>query len=165
MGLDSKGIAFCGRTLLTAQKRVRGDDGEYHDVPGEVRIVENKKVTQAFVEYVVDQLQTETSTFGDFKYHDSGTGTSSESPSDTALGTPTGIARATGTQTEDSASASTYVSVATITYDSSYAVTEHGLFNAASSGTLMDRTKFAALNMSSGEQIQFTFSIQFSAEA
>ena len=37
-------------------------------------VVGYKLVTTAFVEFMVDQLQAETSEWGDFKYHDSGVG-------------------------------------------------------------------------------------------
>src|SRR3990172_13085099 len=57
-------------------------------------------VTTAFVNFVVDQLQTETSVFSDFKYHDSGVGTTAENAADTAMETTDGESRATGTQTE-----------------------------------------------------------------
>ena len=80
-------------------------------------------VTTAFVGFVTDQLQTETSTFGDFKYHDAGVGTTAENASDTAMETTDGESRATGTQTESAANA--YRSVGTISYTSTKAVTEH----------------------------------------
>ena len=128
---------------------------------GQRRQVRDKVVTTAFVDFIVDQLQTETSAFGDFKYHDSGTGTGDEAAANTALGTPCGDARDTGTQTETDHD--TYKSVATHTYDEALAITEHGLFNASSDGTLMDRTKFAAINVVNGNQIEFTFEISFTA--
>ena len=128
------------------------------------RVVLNKKVTDAFVDFIVAQLQTETSAFGDFKYHDSGTGVGAEDQTDTGLGTPTGVARATGTQVEGDETYE-YKSVGTITYDGSYAVTEHGLFNTSDAATLMDRTVFSAINVANNDQIEFTFSIQFAAEA
>lgn len=128
------------------------------------REVKNKKVTTAFVNFIVAQLQTETSAFGDFKYHDSGTGVGGEAPGDTALGTPCGEAREVGTQIEG-AQTYEYKSVATHTYAGGFAITEHGLFNAASGVTLMDRTVFSAINVVASDKIEFTFTISFSAEA
>lgn len=128
------------------------------------REVVNRKVTTAFVNFIVAQLQTETSIFGDFKYHDSGTGVVAESPSDVGLGTPTGVARVAGSQ-EEGAVTYEYKSIGTITYDASYSVTEHGLFNASTGVTLMDRTVFASIGVDNTDQIEFTFTIQFSAEA
>ena len=102
------------------------------------RVVKNKKVTTVFVNDIVDNLIAETSAFGDYKYHDSGEGVVGESNTDTALGSPTGVARVAGTQVEG-AQTYEYKSVGTITYDGSYAVTEHGQFNASTAGILMDR--------------------------
>lgn len=118
-------------------------------------------VTTAFVDYVTDQLQTETSAFGDFKYHDSGVGTTDPAITDTDIETTDGESRATGTQTESSHNV--YASVGTISYTTTKAITEHGLFNAASSGTLMDRSEFAAINVVSGDSIQFTYSLTLAA--
>jgi len=42
-------------------------------------------------------------------------------------------------------------------------VTEHGLFNASSAGTLMDRTVFSAINVVNGDSIQFTYELTATA--
>jgi hypothetical protein len=120
-----------------------------------------RAVTTAFVTFVVDQLQTETSVFGDFKYHDSGVGTTAENAADTTIETTDGESRATGTQTESAANA--YRSVGTISYTTSKAITEHGLFNDATTGTLMDRSVFTAVNVVNGDSIQFTYTITLTA--
>jgi hypothetical protein len=120
-----------------------------------------RSVTTAFVNFVTDQLQTETSVFGDFKYHDGGVGTTAENITDTGIETTDGESRATGTQTESAANA--YRSVGTISYTSTKAVTEHGLFNDVSAGTLMDRTVFTAINVVSGDSVQFTYTLTISA--
>jgi hypothetical protein len=124
-------------------------------------VLDYRVVTNAFVAFVVDQLQTETSVFGDFKFHDAGVGTTDPVAGDTGIETTDGEARATGTQTESSAPV--YVSVGTISYTTTKAVTEHGLFNDASAGTLMDRSEFAAVNVVSGDSIQFTYSLTLSS--
>jgi hypothetical protein len=128
----------------------------FHDT----RTVRNKCVTTAFVTFICAQLQTEDSTFGDFKWHDSGTGVGVEAVGNTGLGTPCGEARDAGTQ---SPVAGVYTSVATHTYAGAFAITEHGLFNINAAGTLMDRTLFAAINVAIGDGIQFTFAITFTA--
>lgn len=120
-------------------------------------VVSLRVVTTAFVNFVVDQLQTETSVFGDFKFHDGGIGTTAENAADTAIETTDGESRATGTQTESASNA--YRSVGTISYTSTKAVTEHGLFNDASAGTLMDRSVFSAINVVNGDSIQFTYTL------
>jgi hypothetical protein len=124
-------------------------------------VVSRRVVTTAFVNFVTDQLQTETSVFGDFKYHDSGVGTTAENVADTAIETTDGESRATGTQTESAANA--YRSVGTISYTSTKAITEHGLFNDSSAGTLMDRSVFSAINVVSGDSIQFTYTLTISS--
>jgi len=170
LGLDYQlkhGLAERGRTMGGSVINVTTKTVAKHIRNGEVigeREVLNKKVTTAFVNFIVAQLQTETSAFGDFKYHDSGTGTNAENASDTALQTPCGEARTVGTQVEG-AQTYEYKSIATHTYAGSFAITEHGLFNAASGVTLMDRTVFSAINVVASDKIEFTFTIQFSAEA
>jgi hypothetical protein len=84
-----------------------------------------------------------------------------EAIGNTAMETTDGESRATGTQTESAANA--YQSVGTIAYTSTKAVTEHGLFNDSSAGTLMDRTVFSAINVVSGDSIQFTYTLTLTA--
>ena len=125
-------------------------------------VVSRHVVTTAFVNYMVDQLQTETSTWGDFKFHDSGVGTTGAAVGDTDIETTDAVARATGSQTEG-ASANIYKSVGTITYDSSLAITEHGLFNASTGVTLLDRHVFAAINVVNTDSIEYTYSLTATA--
>lgn len=128
-------------------------------------VIARKKVTTAFVNYLVASLQNGTTSPIDvFKYHDSGIGTNAESNSDTTLQTPTGDARVVGTQVQGG-SANIYRSVATITYAAGKAVTEHGLFSASSTGTLMDRSVFSVINVATGEKIEFTYELTAQAEA
>ena len=115
-------------------------------------------VTDAYVALLVDELQASEALHSTFKYHDSGEGTTAENATDTALETPCGEARDTGTQIEG-ATANIYKSVATHTYGDTFAITEHGLFNASTVGTLMDRSKFAAVNVGNGEKIEFTYQL------
>lgn len=147
------GVAVLSELKATLIKQ----DGTHIDLG----VLGYRSVTTAFVSYVVDQLQTETSTFGDFKYHDSGVGTTAENITDTAMETTDGESRATGTQTESAANA--YRSVGVIAYTSTKAITEHGLFNDASAGTLMDRTVFSAINVVNGDSISFTYTLTVSA--
>lgn len=119
-------------------------------------------VTDAFVNFMVDQLQTETSEWGDFKYHDSGEGDTAEAAGDTDIETTDGEDRATGSQTEG-ASANIYKSVGTISYTSTKAIVEHGLFSQSSGTTLMDRTVFSAINVANGDSIEFTYQLTCSS--
>lgn len=124
-------------------------------------VLGRRSVTTAFCAFMVDQLQTETSEWGDFKYHDSGVGVTGEAIGNTAMETTDGESRATGTQTE--VTSVQYRSVGTISYTSTKAITEHGLFSSAASTTLMDRTVFAAVNVVSGDSIQFTYTLTVTA--
>jgi len=117
-------------------------------------------VTDAFVAFIVDQMQTETSEFGDLNFHDSGTSSTAENASDTGLGTKVETGRATGTQGEG-ASANIYQSVGTIAYTATRAIVEHGIFTASSGGTLGDRSVFSAINVVNGDSIQFTYELTF----
>ena len=113
-----------------------------------------RQVTTAFVNFMVVQLQTETSVWGDFKFHDSGVGTTAENVTDTDIETTDGESRVTGSQ-EEGASANIYKSIGTIAYTTSKAITEHGLFSVVTGGTLMDRTLFSAINVENGDSINF----------
>lgn len=120
-------------------------------------VLSRRLVTDAFVAFVVDNLQTDTTEIGDFKYHDSGVGSTAEAAGNTAMETTDGESRATGTQTESAANA--YRSVGTISYTTTKAITEHGLFSQSTTGTLMDRSVFSAINVVNGDSIQFTYTL------
>ena len=128
----------------------------------EERVVQDRLVTDSFVQKLVDELQSSSGGIANFKYHDSGIGTNAENAGDTALQTPCGEARDTGSQAEG-ASANVYKTVAIHTYGATYAITEHGVFDASSGGTLMDRSVFSAINVISGDKIEFTYEITFNS--
>ena len=114
-------------------------------------------VTDDFVEFLVDKLVA-AGNINLFKYHDAGIGTNAENATDSALQTPWGGARVEGTQLEG-ASANIYKTVATIEFTSAKAITEHGLFSAATSGTLADRSVFSAINVDTNVSIEFTYEL------
>lgn len=99
------------------------------------------------------------------KYHGVGTGTNAAAEGDTALQTESTTAlnpdstRATGSLTE--ASASVFRTVGTVTFDASAAITEWGLHSQAATGggTLWSRVVFSAINVTSGDSIQFTYDL------
>jgi hypothetical protein len=143
--------------LLTAIGKLEAKHFRADGTVVDYGVLSRRVVTDAFVAFVVDQLQVETSVFGDFKYHDSGVGTTAEAAANTAIETTDGEARATGSQTESAANA--YRSVGTISYTTTKAITEHGLFNDPTAGTLMDRSVFSAINVVNGDSIQFTYTL------
>jgi hypothetical protein len=126
--------------------------------------VSRGKVTIAFRDFQVDNLVTDTTAMGDFKHHEVGTSATAEANTDTALVTTTGIARAVGTQVE--ASAAVYRSVATVTADTTETWQEHGLFNASTGPTLLDRSLIsptvAVVNL---DTVTFTYEVTLTAEA
>lgn len=125
-----------------------------------------KSVTDAGVAFMVDDWDVNTASSTNdittLKYHACGTGTVAENVTDTGMGTEiTDATRPTGTQSQPAANQ--LRSVATVSFTNTYAVTEHGLMSAASAGTLWDRSKFAALNVVSGDSIQFTYTVTVSS--
>ena len=121
-------------------------------------IVSRRLVTTAFVEFMVDQLQAETSVWGDFKFHDSGVGVTGAVVGNTDIETTDGESRVAGSQIEG-ATAEIYKSVGTITYTTTKAITEHGLFSIITGGTLLDRHTFTAINVVNTDQIEFTYEL------
>ncbi len=119
-------------------------------------LVSTRVVTTAGVNAIVDAFQG-LFTISNFKYHGSGTGATAEAVGDTALVTEVET-RATGSSTEG-ASPNVYRTVGTISYTATRAITEHGVFSAASAGTLLDRSVFAAINVNNGDSISFTYDL------
>ncbi len=131
-----------------------------------VGLVSHGKVTTEFRDYEVDQLQTEDSTYGDFKYHRPGTSAQAESNADTALIADAGL-EATGTQIEG-ATSDIYKSVATVTADATETWQEHSIANAtgAGGGELMDRSLITpTVSVVSSDTVEFTYEITKNAEA
>lgn len=132
-------------------------------------VVSRKSITTAGVGFLVDAWQNIVE-LEIMKYHGVGTGTNAENVADTALQTESTTAlnpdstRATGTTTEG-ASANIFRSVGTVTFDASAAITEHGLLSQAATGggVLWDRSVFSAINVASGDSIQFTYDMTASS--
>ena len=139
------------RSSLSARV-LRGDKIE------DLGVIAVKMVTDVWAAHLVDALQAADTTFSDYKYHDSGIGTTAEAAADTALETATGQARVVGSQTEG-ATGNIYKSVATITYTANYSITEHGLFNAATGPKLADRSIFTAIPITANNRIEFTYQL------
>ena len=96
-------------------------------------------------------------------FHDSGTGTVAATSTDSGLGTQAGpTTRATGTQSNPTTNQ--YRSLGTISYSGGLAITEWALFNqSAQGGTMWDRRVFGAINVISGDSIQFTYTLTVNA--
>lgn len=128
-------------------------------------VVCRRLVTDTFVWFVVDQLQTESSVFGDFKWHEAGTGTTNPAVTDTGIETTApNSAPVAGSQTEG-ATGNIYKSVGTCSFTGADAVTEHVLSNVETTaqGSMMDRHEFAVITTASGDSIEFTYQLTLSS--
>lgn len=157
-------LANVARTLVMESSlygRITRADGRVE----ELGLLSRKVVTTSGVTYLCTYLSGAV-TGANLKFHGLGTGNTAEASADTALVTELTTAynpdntRATGTAV---ASTNTFTSVGTNTVDASAAVVEHGLFSAASSGTLWDRSVFSTVNLASGDSFQSSYVATFSA--
>jgi len=102
-----------------------------------------------------------------FDYIGVGTGTSAATYTDTALETEitdSGLARAasTGTLTTTSVANDTAQFVKQFSVTDTQAVTESAVFNDSSSGTMLCRQTFSAINVTSGDTLQITWKVAVS---
>lgn len=160
-GLQGTGVIGVGRLYASV---IRRDGAIEH-----LGLLSTKVVTDAGVAYIVDDWDGGSNVIDNFNYHGCGTGTNAEAAGDTTLQTESTTAlnpdntRATGTKSQPSANIAR--TVGTVTFDASAAITEHGIFSQAATGggTLLDRSVFSAINVASGDSIQFTYSLTFSS--
>lgn len=94
-----------------------------------------------------------------------GTGVTGASNADTTLGTETstsGLARANSTATRVTTTVTndTAQLVNTFTVTGTVAVTESGVLNASSAGTLLCRQTFSAINVANGDSLQITWKVK-----
>ncbi len=137
--------------------RYRSADGRWVDLG----VLSRRVVTTAAAQFIVDAFDNKATDPSTWNYHAVGTGTGDEAVGDTTLGTEI-ESRATGTKTQPTAVQ--LQTEATITFTGSHAVTEHGVFSATpSGGTLLDRSKFAAWNVGSGDQVTYTYILSVNA--
>jgi len=127
----------------------------------EKRCLGHNLVVDDGLEYIVDAWQNSVE-LETMKYHDTGTGTTAPAAGDSGMETATGFARATGTLTEGD-NAKEFKSVGTVSCTATKAVTEWGIFSAATGGVLGARNTFSAINVVDGDQIEFTWECQLSA--
>ncbi len=120
------------------------------------------KVTNKGLDLITALLAASTN-----KYVGWGTGTNAAAGGDTTLQTPAAPARAVGAQSQVQTTVAndTYQVVASLTAGGPLAITELGLFDGAGAGSpptganLMLREAFDALNLISGDIVQFTIKI------
>lgn len=162
----AKGISkVLGITTITSElrARVRRANGTWEDYG----VLSYRVVTDAGVAYIVDDFDNGSGSadISLFNFHGCGTGSTAEAVGDTALVTESTTAlnpdstRPTGTRTQPAANQ--YRTTGTVTFDASAAIVEHGIFTQAATGggTLLDRSVFSAINVASGDSIQFQYTI------
>lgn len=157
-----KGTGVLGVARLHATV-YRADGSREH-----LGLLSTRFVTDTGVGFIVDAFQNLVE-LENMKYHGVGTGTNAENQTDSALQTESTTVltvdstRATGTTTE--VAANQYRTVATVSFDGTAAITEHGVLSQAATGggVLLDRSVFSAINVVSGDSIQFTYTLTFSA--
>ena len=105
-----------------------------------------------------------------FDYIAIGTGVVAADADDTTLGTEIttlggerrGGADVVGTRVTTTVTDDTAQLVTTFTFTGAFAITESAILNAASTGDLLARQVFAAINVTSGDSLQITWKVQFS---
>lgn len=102
-----------------------------------------------------------------FTYIAVGTGASAVTAGDTTLGSETvgsGLSRVLGTLSRVTTSVTNDTAriATTFTVTGTVAITEIGIFNASSAGTMLCRTVFAALNVANGDSLTINYDIQAS---
>jgi hypothetical protein len=132
-------------------------------------LVSTRLITDAGVTFMRDDFNNNAQDITNFNFHGCGTGVTAEAQGDTALVTESTTAlnpdntRATGTRSTPAGNQ--FRSVGTATFDATAAITEHGIFSqsATGGGTLWDRSVFSAINVASGDSIQFTYTLTLTA--
>jgi hypothetical protein len=160
-GLQGTGVFGVGRLYASV---IRADGSIEH-----LGLLSTKVITDAGVAFLVDDWDNNGQDLTTMNFHGCGTGAVAENVTDTALGAESTTAlnpdstRATGTRSQPAANQ--YRTVGTLTFDGSVAVTEHGILSQAATGggTLWDRSVFAAINVASGDSIQFTYTCTVSS--
>lgn len=124
---------------------------EEHNVPN--------LVVTAGKNYIAAKIVATTNSPASMTHMGIGTGTGTPGASDTTLGTQTGRVSLSGST----------VSTNTITYTATFpagtgdgAITEAGIFNASSGGTMLCRTTFPVVNKASGDTIAITWVVTVS---
>lgn len=144
-------------TVITSQleAKIIRKDGTIEDLG----IISRRVITTAGVNFIVACHQN-TAELELINFHAMGTGSTAEAIGDTALVTEV-EARVSGVQSAPAGNQ--YRSVATITATAGRSIQEHGILSASSAGTLFDRSIFSAVALTTGDSIQFTYTVTYTA--
>lgn len=144
---------------------LRGPDGVVKDSRDLVNLV----TYEGFAEVATLILADDPGTGTGFDYIAIGTGTGQTASSSTLAteittngGSRIGGADVTGTRITTSQTNDTAQLQGTYSFTGSLAITESGVFNAATGGTMLCYQDFSAINVSSGDELQITWQIQMS---
>lgn len=147
------GVTVSGRVEVV----LRGPDGRIKD-----RSVTSNLVVAVGRHHIADQMAEQDEAYMD--YMAVGTGTTPEDAADTALETEVDRNQLT------SKTQGTGVDANKVTYvcdwpagDGTGAITEGGIFNSASAGTMLCRTVFPVKNKGAGDNLTLTWILTFSA--
>ena len=133
-------------------------------------VVSRRVVTDVGVAFIVDNFAG-TVDLDTMIYHGVGTGVGNEAAADTYTSltectteTTPDNTRATGSAIEG-LTGNIFKTVGTVAFDGTVACTSHGILSQAAvgGGTLLDRSKFTALNVVSGDSIEFTYQLTLSS--
>ena len=144
--------------VLTAKAELRARVLRKRGTVDDLGVVSTRLVTDAFVDFLVDQLQSSTGEIAGFSWHGSGISNTAENGAQTGLISEIAVSRVNGTKGEGLTS-NVYSTMAVQYYDAPYAVVEHGVFNASAAGVMMDRSVFPAINVGIGDGIEFTYEL------
>lgn len=147
--------------------RVKGSFEMHHIRDGKIidKKLINNVITNAGLAEVAGLIVTDqAAALTAFDYIAIGTGTTGASTADTALVaeiTTSGGARTgtTGTRTNTTVTNDTGQWVATFNFIGTFAVTESGIFNKSSTGDMLCRQTFSAINVASGDSLQVTWKV------
>lgn len=129
----------------------------------DVGLVSCRKITAAFAKVLVDGFADSAvaADLDHFAYHKMGAGSTAETDTETALVTQQ-VGATLGTQTHGTSS-QIYQTVGTITAGSSFGCREHGIFNASTGGTMLDRSVVTNIDLNTDDIVTWTYSLTVNA--
>ncbi len=146
-------LGLSGRLTIV----LTGSDGAVKDQ----REIKNLIVTAGLAHITSRMLGTSS---GVMSHMGLGAGTSPASAGDTNLGSLIGSRKALGSATQSGGSNESIVYATTFNPgEATGAVTEAGIFNASTSGTMLCRTVFPVVNKQAGDTLQITWTVTLSA--
>ena len=142
--------------LLSA--KVEHVNGKFKDYG----LVSVKLVTTVFAEYLVDCMTTSGDPIDTFHFHKMGAGSSAEGANETTLVTQQ-VGAQTGTDgaaaATHGATSSIFTTIGTLTAGSAYGCREHGVFNASTGGTLLDRSVVTNIELAIEDVVTWTYNL------